>query len=189
MNTSEKIDRLLKLHVKIGKRSVEVGKMLDVCVNGVFLPPDSEPRFDVVFVGVNPSTTGQKPNNEDKLGNWNSSETDELFQKYLVDFDLCGCYATDFSHFGRAESKTDKISKEELEKVHNLFEEEIGIIQPKIIVCFGKNSFDLVSKFIKSQIEIMQFWHPGAAKQGHGIDKLKQNWNENFKKLKEKLLE
>ena len=60
------------------------------------------PRFDVVFVGINPSTTGRQSKNSDELGNWNTSETDKLFQEYLCKFKLEGSYATDFSHFGRA---------------------------------------------------------------------------------------
>ncbi len=189
MDYSEKIDKLLKLHIEIGKKFAEV-KNLDVCVNGVFLPPKSIPRFDVVFVGINPSTTGQKSKNDDELGNWNSSETDKLFQKYLIDFGLDGAYATDFSHFGRAESKINKIAEDELKQFKEFFVKEIEIIQPKIIVCFGDKSYKLVTESIKNNnIKILKFWHPGASKQGHGMDKLLENWDEQFSQLKANLPE
>jgi len=185
--SSGKIDCLLKLHMEIGKYFCEVDE-LDVCVNGVFLPPDSQPRFDVVFAGVNPSTASKKSKTMDELGNWNTSQTDKLFQKYLVEHGLEGCYATDFSHFGRAETKTDKISNEELKKHSDFFKREIEIIQPKIIACFGQKTYDLVKEIIHDgKIQVIKLWHPGAAKQGHGIKKLKQNWDKKFQKIKKEI--
>jgi len=187
---SEKIDKLLKLHIEIGKKYCEVKENFNVCVNGVFLPPKSKPRFDVVFVGINPSTTGQKSSNSDEIGNWNISKTDKLFQEYLRKYKLEGSYATDFSHFGRAESKTNKITEDELKQFADFFVREIEIIQPKIIVCFGDKSYRLVLGFIKdNKIKILKFWHPGASKRGHGKDKLLKKWDEQFHKLKANLPE
>lgn len=186
---SEKIDKLLNLHIEIGKRYAE-NKNFNVCVNGVFLPPNSAPRDDIVFIGINPSTTGQKSKIREELGNWNTSSTDKLFQQYLSKFGLEGCYATDFCHFGRAESKKDKISEKELKLFLDIFKKEIEILNPKIIVCFGNKAYQLVTGSIKrKEIKILNFWHPGAAKQGHGFDKLKAKWDTQFISLKASLSE
>ena len=100
---------------------------------------------DKIFFVCQKPSTGHFPSPKDKL-----------FYKLLAKYDFCNAHITDLVKTrGKAKSE---ISKEELDLNWNIFQKELEMIKPKLLVGVGNDAYLNLKKEIKS-IKIIKIRH------------------------------
>ena len=157
----------------------------EIWLEGIFLPTYYFPhQYNVIFVAIQPSTNLLDNPYLRFLGNFNISPTEKKFQDRMMKFGFGGSYVTDIVKLQRLAN--ERPTKKEIEMFLPFLEKELEIINPKIVVALGEETYQILNKNrVKLGIEKLEkIFHPAgtAAKSDEQRDK-------QFIKLQQKIEE
>ncbi len=120
-------------------------------LGGVFLPVDSQKKFDIMFVSEMPSMNEPKKES-DKNINFNFAVTarDRFLQEMMIKYGVAGSYVTDII---KRRSLPRRPTEIEIQEWLPFLLQEIEIIKPKAIIVLGKRTYNVSFKpFVESLI-------------------------------------
>lgn len=155
-------------------------------LKGQFIPKKYSKRRDVIFLGEKPSLYFIRHPEERHKGNYNATNTDFIFQKYILKYLKHAVYVTDmvktegksgtdFEKEWRKNSKFAFTLKKEFER-HN----------PKIIVAMSQKVYKLLQtdkRFLKWEGRIQKINHPAHTVRYRKYDV----WDKQFRYISKKL--
>lgn len=106
---------------------------------GLFLPPGSNERDDVLFIAEMPSMNEPKDRVLHQNYNFGVTARDKFFQEMLVKYGLAGVYVTDIV---KSRNVPGKPTKKEIFDWLPFLMQEIKILDPQLIIVIGKRTFE-----------------------------------------------